>query len=142
MLRVVADPPNGRWAFQKLLVDEDRDIEFAPLGTIAMGSITVFRLRWGSKVIPVSVSGRGPEDPKSEEGYIFTRIDLNGAGVTAAYPVEPYPFLSAAERNEAMSIAIECTLVFGEFADGLSAASTKYSFAYDGRRLYRSDFGY
>lgn len=90
MLQLVVDPPDGRWSYQKSLIDEDRQIVFAPLGTLARGTADAFRLTWGNRVIPVSASTCEYQDENGQRFLVLNSIAVNGAGIELVYGVKSY----------------------------------------------------
>lgn len=138
MLHVIVDPPDGRWSYQKTLVDEYRAITFAALGTVAAGSILAFRLDWADRTIPVTASARDYVDDDGHKHREYSHVQVNGAGIQMMYGIAPHTFASENERTDAEQIAIECTLAFGQMAQNYTTAVEQ-----DGKQpLTLHDFGY
>ena len=142
MLHVVTDPPSSRLSHNKALVDDDRDINFVILGTLARGSIYVYRLTWQGRVIPVSASWRPiGGDIETATQFDLVGLTFNSSG-TSYYSISPYAFESEQERADAELVAVECLLAFGRTVDGLVAPSGFYGFPTNDGRVTLQSFGY
>lgn len=121
MLNLISDPPDGRWSYQKRLIDDGRQIIFAPLGTLARGTVNAFLLTWKGRVIPVTASAREYQDEGGQRYLVFSHVNLNGAGMETAYGIAAFSFTSRQERAEAEMIAVECVLAFAKLAQAFKA---------------------
>ena len=130
MLQLVVNPPDGRWSYQKRLIDEYRQIVFAPLGTLDRGVADAYLSTWENRVIPVLVGTSTYQDEKGERFLVINSTAVNPAGVGLIYGIDPYLFEGVQEQRTVESMAAECVVAFAELARGL-----KVTMASDGGTL-------
>ncbi|WP_413600070.1 hypothetical protein [Curtobacterium sp. Curtsp57] len=143
MLRVEAGTSTGGSSGGKSLRDEERNITFKFLGTLAMGSVFAFELTWNERIIPVSAR-QGLVGASYDTGYIlYTEPNVTGSvAFSSTYDTPAYEFTSPEEEQQARAIATECLIVFGEMFNGLSKSDGKIRVRNGVDELSLHDFGY
>jgi hypothetical protein len=141
VLHVVSDPPDSRNIFDIALVDDERDINFVVVGTLARGSINVYRLTWQGRVIPVFASWKQIGVDEAAPQYNLIGLTFVSAGLSH-YAMSPFPFESEKERADAELVSVECLLAFGRTVDGLVAPSGFYGYPTKDGRVTLQSFGY
>ncbi len=103
------------------IVDAARDVRLHSLRTEFHGRIEWFVMQWGDRTIPIGTSVDTVREPSYKRIRTITGLgdDVKWALLEANERVAPYEFPNAAERREALMMAVEALVVFGGHYNGL-----------------------
>jgi hypothetical protein len=108
------------------IADHERGAWIQDLTTHGIDPGRTFQLVWGSRVIPFDADTTVSAD---RDGKVYV-YHIQGLGTSSwarlLVNVGAYTFASDEERDEAMMLAAEALLVFGDYYDGLEQPEGKY----------------
>lgn len=105
----------------KVVVDEDRDVWFQYIADILPDPGTAFRLVWHDRPILLEANVNAQVfDAPGKELFRLTRLYEFGSSPKGMLRtgIQPFVFANAEEKHEALQLAVEALLVFGQWYNG------------------------